>query len=496
MQPAPQPCALRNPAAAAQPGVPCRRLLAGLGAWALWLPTGLSSAAQEGGAPPSAPQSPDAELAPPPAPQPSFPKPLWVQAGTAINGGFGLGVVMGPDLSGDQIPECLVSAFGGEQPGLHSLDGRRGTELLFVPPMESDLEFGFALALGADRDLDGHGDYWVGVRGAMMGNQRPGEVRQISSQSGEVLRRFAAPAGAQHYGTTLALIDDLNGNGTPELVIGAPGEERSRGAVYLLDSSNGTLIERLAGSREGDRYGSCLLVLPDQNGDKIQDLAIGVPGDSGRGLNFGAVRVLSGSTRRALRSFFGDETGCEFGASLAVGPDATGDGYPEILIGQPSRNQSSTPDHGRVQLCAIGSGTVLSTWDGSHPGDFYGTALCGGFDWNRDGSNDFAVGIPWAQMGPGGADKARPGRVEVRSGSTGQLLALLEAPESARLFGFTMALGPDRQHLLIGAPGRPPLKFTEEDPSADEAPKLSITKRNADKKLPKGHVALYRLPEP
>jgi FG-GAP repeat len=292
----------------------------------------------------------------------------------------------------------------------------------------------------------------------------------------------------------LALIGDLNGNHTPELVVGAPGEDRSRGTVYVLDSSTGQLIERLAGAREGDRYGTCLLTLPDQNGDRVPDLAIGVPGDSGRGAGFGSVRVLSGSTRRALRSFFGNETGCEFGASLAIGPDANGDRYPDLLIGQPSLNQSATPDHGRVQLCSVASGEVLNTWDGQAPGDFYGSSLCGGFDWNRDGANDFAIGIPWAATGPANALERR-GLVEVRSGRGGQLLARLEGPESARLFGYTLALAETGEYLLVGAPGRPALKRPESNTDMPETEPRKPAEKLAKRKLPKGHVALFRLPQ-
>lgn len=430
------------------------------------------------------------------APQARLIKPLWKREGPA-GSGFGSCVALGPTLRSGDLPVVSISAFGGPAAGVDALAGRTGQLLQRFSPEADVLEFGFALA-GAEAAADGgEAGLWIGIRGALVAGQRLGEVQRRSLRDGRMLSRWAAPQGANFFGARVVLLGDLDADGVLDLAVAAPGEDRARGAVYLLSGHDGKQLERWAGARHGDRFGSALLALGDQNGDGIPDLAIGAPGDSGRGLGFGSVRIYSGGSRRLLRSFFGDQAEAAFGDSLALCADRDRDGRPDLLVAEPSLNLGDAVDVGRVRAFSIASGAELGAWPGSAAGDFYGQGLCGGFDWNGDGQPDFAVGAPW---GDRGARDGSCGRVEIRSGSSGELLGLLERPPGARLFGFSLCASVDPVCLGVGAPGRLPLQRSADGadglPPEPEAPKSPSSSEAKDPLGPSGWAALYRSSAP
>lgn len=109
-------------------------------------------------------------------------------------------------------------------------------------------------------------------------------------------------------------------------------------------------------------------------------------------------------------------------------PDFNGDGYADLVIGAPRKGNFDT---GIVQV-VYGSGTGLNAGDGAviddqvwhrqlggvaaETNDYYGTAVAMG-DFNRDGYDDLAVGIPGAEIdGQAGA-----GAVQVIYGSAAGL---------------------------------------------------------------------------
>ena len=93
----------------------------------------------------------------------------------------------------------------------------------------------------------------------------------------------------------------------------------------------------------------------------------------------------------------GDEAGAELGAAVAPAGDVDGDGFGDLLVGEPGWG----PDgEGRAQLW-FGSTTgpaVAADWDtsGDSPGAGLGTALAGLGDVNGDGFGDLVVGAPGA----------------------------------------------------------------------------------------------------
>ncbi|XP_069011777.1 integrin alpha-M [Embiotoca jacksoni] len=100
-----------------------------------------------------------------------------------------------------------------------------------------------------------------------------------------VLRGAASENG--RFGSSLAVLPDLNNDGLSDLAVGAPSEDDGQGSVYIFHgegqrSISHTYSQRIAGSevRSGLKYfGRSISPLSfDQSGDGLPDLAVGSKG--------------------------------------------------------------------------------------------------------------------------------------------------------------------------------------------------------------------------
>ncbi len=364
-------------------------------------------------------------------------------------------------------------------------------------------------APASDFDGDGRGDLVLGVAGEDIGaaadagvvtivhGDRSGVNPEDSvaiSQRGRVAGR---PEAGDQFGRAFA-VGDIDGDGYSDLVVGAPNEAlagvQSAGGITVLYGSPGGVRKtgtrafsqagQVAGEPEtGDRFGSAL-ALGDFDGDGRADVAVGVPGeDVGSIPNAGSVNVLygtrSGLTAAGNRSFAqGDgvadaaEPEDRFGASLAAG-DFDGDGYDDLAVGAPGEDVGGQADAGMVTILygsagGLGparsqafsqSGAVKGTPEG---GDRFGFAVVAG-DFDGDGRDDLAVGVPGEDLGL----KVDAGSVNVLYGTRGGLRVtdnqswsqkgrVNGVAERGDRFGASLAAGDfdgnGRDDLAIGVP--------------------------------------------
>jgi Ca2+-binding RTX toxin-like protein len=108
------------------------------------------------------------------------------------------------------------------------------------------------------------------------------------------------------FGWSVSPLGDLDGDGVPELAVGAGGDNDGgpyTGAVWTLFlRANGTVkaeqkISATNGNFRGrlhrrDGFGSSVSPLGDLDGDGVPELAVGAPGDDDGGTSNGAVWIL------------------------------------------------------------------------------------------------------------------------------------------------------------------------------------------------------------
>ncbi len=143
--------------------------------------------------------------------------------------------------------------------------------------------------LAADLDADGDDDILAGDRDdGRVHAWRVDDTGQLA-----LAWTLAAPSGASRFGAALA-VADLDGDGAPELFVGAPGTRTTPGAVYRYAGLAVTpaLLGTIAGAGgAGDQFGTALAAGADVAGSAAGDLVVGAPGASS---GHGALYVYAG----------------------------------------------------------------------------------------------------------------------------------------------------------------------------------------------------------
>lgn len=208
---------------------------------------------------------------------------------------------------------------------------------------------------------------------------------------------------------------DWNGDGNPDLAIGAPaGQGTGRnpaGQVYLYfggENFGSSPAGILSAGESGDGFGETVCMTHDINGDSLTDLVIGAPRSGKAGATAGRAYVWygkrSGSPAKApdVEIRLGS-TNDLLGSALAMG-DVSGDGQPDLVIGSPHDKAgekwmgSVLILHGSPKINFSAPTQVLSG-EGTAWQDEFGATVAIVPDVNGDGIADLIVGAPQVTEG-------------------------------------------------------------------------------------------------
>ncbi len=255
-----------------------------------------------------------------------------------------------------------------------------------------------------------------------------------------VLFRQDTPFVEDLYGTSLAGLGDVDGDGIGDFVAGAPGDDQGgldAGAVIVRSGKNGQVLYQVTGGTAGDGFGAHVFPLGDLNGDGVRDFAVTDP-NANFGPIFGAGRVtiLSGTDGMQLFQITGSTANEKFGSAVVDMGDVNGDGVPDLAISAPRATVSGTPGIGRVRIF---SGTDLGLildieGDGSAGDAEFGASLALADDFDGDGRGDLLVGVPGSSTL--GSDT---GRARLVSTSSGSVLLTMEGLEGGARLGQSVA---------------------------------------------------------
>lgn len=252
--------------------------------------------------------------------------------GVSSNERFGDAVASVGDVDGDDVPDVLIGAPGGTgifagSVRLHS--GATGNLIRRHDPETANENLGESVAGLGDVDGDGVGDYTVGAPtfGAGVGMRPRGYVKVFSGTTGAQLAKVVGKEGDQ-IGRKVVGPGDLNGDGGRDVLTSGWGIEQ-RGGVrgFAVAGGRAKPVFAVVWPFEGpvSFFGSALAGIEDVTGDGLPDVAIGA-----EGVNL--VGVLAGRGGLPVFAHVAEDADI-VGDAVASGGDMTGDGVPELIVG-------------------------------------------------------------------------------------------------------------------------------------------------------------------
>jgi hypothetical protein len=331
---------------------------------------------------------------------------------------------------------------------------------------------------------------------ATTAGQDPGDVLSQSKIS-DTVGGFTGDLDAfDGFGGSVAGVGDVDGNGTPDLLVGAGNDDSQNpqtGAAWLLElQADGSVsghvkISNAVGGFLGqlspfDHFGRSVALLGDVDGDGIPDMAVGAARDDDGGFQAGAVWILfmtADGTVRDQTKISGSSAGFGsnlsaldlFGTSVAPLGDIDGDTVPDLAVGAPGDSQAALRGGAVWTLLLNDDGTVKASHKiTSGVGGFvdplglfaaFGVSVATLGDLSSNGTTELAVGATGAQGFKGAvwilsldASGLVVGHTKIGEG-LGGLAAGLDAGEEfgAGLVGLGDLDGDDVADLAVGQPG-------------------------------------------
>jgi hypothetical protein len=219
-------------------------------------------------------------------------------------------------------------------------------------------------------------------------------------------------------GRALAGAGDVDGDGTGDMIIGAPENstvDSNTGRAYLFLGGSALVTSGehsvadanyIFTAEAGDQAGHSVASAGDVDGDTKDDILIGAPsyaGSTGRtflvsSLDLGPVADLD-LPADADHVFYGEVAADWAGVRSSGIGDLNGDGRSEILIGAPNNDETAS-GAGRTYLIFSGSPTTKSFdlddsdrfFNGESSNDLSGRQLGPAGDVDKDGYADFMIG--------------------------------------------------------------------------------------------------------
>jgi hypothetical protein len=265
--------------------------------------------------------------------------------------------------------------------------------------------FGVSVSAAGDVNGDGYADVIVGASG-YNNYQGRATVYHGGPQADQVADWTLTGEGPfQYFGISVGGAGDVNGDGYPDVIVGAQEYAGSQGRAYVYYGGPGADAVAdltLSGVVSGNYFGCSVGAAGDVNGDGYADVlvgAFGVSSNQGRAYVFHGGPGADATPDRTLNGGSGD---IYFGSSVSTAGDVNGDGYADVIVG--AYGYQSSRGHAYVFLGGPGADAVADlTLTGEAAGHYFGTSVGTAGDVNGDGYADVIVGANGYDGGRGRA---------------------------------------------------------------------------------------------
>ncbi|MHC5005810.1 MAG: integrin alpha, partial [Planctomycetota bacterium] len=342
------------------------------------------------------------------------------------------------DVDRDGYDDIIIGAPFNDENGaaagkIYVLSARTG-DLLFDVLGTPGSRHGWSVAGAGDVNLDGHADV---IAGAPFHNSKRGRAYVYSGADGQELFRKLGSGNGDQLGYAVSGGVDFNDDGHDDVVFAAPWNDdaaKNAGQVQVYSGANGRRIGALLGERKNDRFGTSVAALANVDGDGSGDFVVGAPMNDDSGKNAGKVYVYSGSDRSLLYTRTGMRAGDQFGRSVAAAGLVDANDRDDFVVGAPLFDKTGASNSGRVFLYSGHTGGQLWAKNGQAANDRSGWSVAGAGDVDGDGVDDILVGAYLHDTAGVNA-----GRAYIRSGVNGAALDILDGASDDDLFGLALS---------------------------------------------------------
>ena len=297
----------------------------------------------------------------------------WVGEGDQAEAQFGWSVSSAGDVNGDGFGDILVAAPYFDNGQLDEgrvylyLGSSSGLERRPAWTAEGDQDvgvFGAAISTAGDVNGDGFSDVVIGSPNFDGGEADEGKAfLYLGSPSALApVPSWAAESDQieASFGSAVASAGDVNGDGRDDVLVGAyrhDGFSIDEGQAYLyLGTAGGLSLApswTTTGAQSGAYFATSLAGGGDVNNDGYSDVLVGAPHHDNGEINEGRAYLYLGSASglgvAPAWMAEGNQPGIQFGLSVALAGDVTGDGFADALVGAP-RFDNPDVDEGSVSL--------------------------------------------------------------------------------------------------------------------------------------------------
>jgi hypothetical protein len=241
---------------------------------------------------------------------------LWMVALGAVAGAssaFAQGALTAPAPS---IPGDFANPFVENVKVIRELDGDSAGD-----------QFGWIARSIGDVDHDGVTDFVTSAPTRGSHGANAGCVYAYSTRTGKLLWSVDGMPGEQ-LGTGLESAGDVDGDGTQDVIAGAPYS----GRTYIYSGKDGHVLFTLTAEKKADAFGLHVSTAGDVDHDGHADFIVGAPANGAGGANAGRAYVYSGRDGHILLTLTGERAGDAFGSTVAGYADSA---HSFIVVGAP-----------------------------------------------------------------------------------------------------------------------------------------------------------------
>jgi Divergent InlB B-repeat domain/FG-GAP repeat/FG-GAP-like repeat len=337
---------------------------------------------------------------------------------------FGFSVASAGDLNGDGYDDVIVGAptylrdYGAVFVYYGSASGFYVYPDWTVSGNQAGEGFGASVASAGDVNGDGYADIIVDASNYATSSLQVGRLYayygsahglDATSSYTEIGNYNWSVIGDQDmglFGWSVASAGDINHDGYDDVIVGEPyynnGSKVWAGKVFVYYGSASGLLTSPAWTKTGDMANETLGIsvasAGNVNGDEFSDVIIGAAGYGIGGAAFVYYGSGSGLAATPDWTVLG-QSNEGIGGSVASAGDVNGDGYDDVIVGDPYNSQGGLTYNGAA-FAYYGSATGLSTtsdWSayGSQNYEFFGSSVSSAGDVNGDGASDVIVGTAY-----------------------------------------------------------------------------------------------------